>query len=178
MRIRLLAALATATLTLPAGALAGCDGSSPGAAATTAAGAGNRAALADAAQCMRANGFPDYPDPVETNGTWAFPQSAADMAQKPAPECTDLFRRAGALPGPAGRAVTPEELVKLRKWGDCIRANGLPDWPDPDADGIFHPQPAAPAEDDPRWVKADTACRGLEPGPISVDAGAGARKTG
>ena len=171
MRMRLLAA---ATLIL----MAGCDGGGePGSGAATAAGAGNRAALDAAAKCMRANGFPDYPDPVEINGAWTFPQSAADMAPKPAPECTEEFRRAGALPGATARAVTPDELVKLRRWGECIRANGLPDWPDPDADGIFHPQPAAPAGDDPRWVQADTACRGLEPGPISVDAGPGANKT-
>ncbi|GAA4249217.1 hypothetical protein [Dactylosporangium darangshiense] len=166
MRIRLLAT--TVALAFSAPALAGCNGGSPGGAPTTAAG-GNREALAEAARCMRANGFPDYPDPVQTNGAWAFPPSAEQMAQKPAPECTDLFRRAGALPADTRRPVTPDELAKLRKWGECIRANGLPDWPDPDADGIFRPRPAPPADDDPRWQRADTACRSLEPGPITVD---------
>ena len=68
-------------------------------------------------------------------------------------------------------------MHKLRTWADCIRANGLAGWPDPDGDGIFHPDPM-PAEDDPNWRKADTACRSLEPGPIQVDGGPGARRKG
>ena len=89
-----------------------------------------------------------------------------------------MFRQAGALPGNTHKAVTADEMAKLRKWGECIRANGLPEWPDPDADGVFHPQPAPPAEDDPRWQKADTACRSLEPGPITVEGGPDAHKRG
>ncbi|GAA3199790.1 hypothetical protein ACFO1B_49925 [Dactylosporangium siamense] len=56
-------------------------------------------------------------------------------------------------------------------------ASGLPDWPDPDGDGIFHPQPM-PADDDPRWRQTDAACRSLEPGPITVDAGTPANRHG
>lgn len=174
MTLRKLAVAGTAMF-----ALAGCGGGGgTGSQPTATSGGSSHSALVDAAKCMRDHGFPDYPDPVETNGSWAFPPSAANMAPKPAPECVDLFRQAGALPGNTHKAVSADEMTKLRKWGECIRANGLPEWPDPDSDGIFHPQPAAPAEDDPRWQKADTACRSLEPGPISVDAGAGAHKTG
>ncbi|MFG2043536.1 hypothetical protein [Dactylosporangium sp. NPDC048998] len=170
MRIRVLAATGAAMI-----ALAGCSGGT-GSRPTAAPAPDNREKLADAARCMRANGFPDYPDPVETGGRWTFPPGATAMAPKPAPECTDLFRQAGTLPRESHRAVTAQEITKLRRWAGCIRANGLPDWPDPDDEGIFHPKPAMPAEDDPRWQRADTACRSLEPGPISVDAGPGATK--
>jgi hypothetical protein len=138
---------------------------------------GDHKALVDAAVCMRGHGFPDYPDPVETGGRWALPPAAENMAPKPAPECTDEFRRAGLVPAESHRPVGPDEMAKLRKWATCMRTNGLPDWPDPDGDGIFHPQPM-PADDDPRRLGADTACRSLEPGPITVDAGTTANKHG
>lgn len=160
-------------------ALTGCGGNGSDNKPTASTGTTDRAALIEAAKCMRANGFPDYPDPVETNGRWAFPASATQMAPKPAPACEDLFSRAGALPRRTQRVVSGDEMTKLRKWADCMRANGLPEWPDPDGDGVFHPQPQSiPMDQDPRWQKADVACRSLEPGPISVDAGDNARKGG
>jgi hypothetical protein len=155
-------------------ALTGCDGggatATPSGAPSAAPPAAGREKLVDAAKCMRAHGFPDYPDPVETGGRWAFPPSAANMAPKPAPDCTELFRLAGALPEATRGAVANQDMAALRKWAGCIRTHGLPDWPDPGDDGVFHPG-RAPAEDDPAWQKADAACRSLEPGPISVDAG-------
>lgn len=160
---------------LAAFVLGGCGGGS-GTPPAPSAGAG-RAAYAEAAQCMRDNGFPDFPDPVETNGRWGFPPSVTDLVKQSPGQCRDLFVKAGSLPDRTRRAVSGEEMTKLRAWGECLRGNGLPDWPDPDAEGVFHPQ-QAPQEDDPAWQKADEACRSLEPGPISVDAGNTAAKNG
>ena len=54
-------------------ALAGCDaGGGAGAQASASTGAASRDAYVAAARCMRDNGFPDFPDPVETNGGWGF----------------------------------------------------------------------------------------------------------
>lgn len=147
--------------------LAGCGGPAP----TTSSGGADRADLLAAANCMRGNGFPDYPDPVQSNGTWVFPASAADTAPKPAPACAHLFGQVDTH-----RAVSPTEMTALRKWATCIRAHGLPDWPDPDSAGVFRLTSTPPAQDDPVWQRADTACRSLEPGPIAVDGGPGTRK--
>jgi hypothetical protein len=171
MRIRMLA-VAGATIVA---ALAGCDPGG-GARPTASSGGAGREAFVAAAECMRTNGFPDFPDPVETNGRWAFPASVNDLVKQPAGECQDQFARIGAIPARTQRPVGADEMTKLRRWADCMRRNGLADWPDPDSDGIFHPD-AVPANDDPVWRKADGACRSLEPGPIQVDGGPGARAT-
>ena len=53
-----------------------------------------------------------------------------------------------------------------------MRANNLPDWPDPDSDGVFHVPPRLfPLDDNPAWRAADAACEPLQPGPITIDGG-------
>ncbi|WP_426513740.1 hypothetical protein ACPPVO_25905 [Dactylosporangium sp. McL0621] len=169
MRTRMLAVAGAAIV-----ALAGCDSGGPAAAPSASAGGASREAYVAAAECMRANGFPDFPDPVETNGHWGFPASVNDLVKQPAGECQDQFARIGAIPARTQRVVSADEMTKLRKWGDCIRRNGLPNWPDPDSEGTFHVD-SPPGADDPAWRKADDACRSLEPGPIQVEAGPGSR---
>ena len=158
-------------------ALAGCGGGGGSDGQPSAPpGVTNRAALVEAANCMRTNGFPNFPDPVEVDGRWVFPSPAANPLKVP-PPCEDLFRRAGALGGgQSQRTVTAEEITKLRKWADCMRANSLPNWPDPGSDGVFRLPPGSIPLDDPLWKKADEACRPLEPGPIQIDVGPNSSK--
>ncbi|MFC6020703.1 hypothetical protein ACFP2T_31610 [Plantactinospora solaniradicis] len=171
MKLRIFAAAGAATIVL-----AGCtdDGSGKPSASS---GVTNQAALIEAAACMRAHGFPEFPDPVETDGRWAYPAPAPNILRQPNPDCDQLLRRAGAIPEITARAVTADEMSKLRKWADCIRTNGVPDWPDPEADAVFRPSRFL-ENDDPVWRKADEACRHLEFGPITVDPGSGHSKTG
>lgn len=151
--------------------LAGCDaggGSGTGPSAAPADGL-DRAALVDAAKCMRGHGYPDYPDPVERNGRWIIPEPANEIV--PAAECRALFTRAKGGE-PSRTPATAEQITKLRKWGECMRANNLPDWPDPDSDGVFHvPSRLFPLDDNPAWRAADAACEPLQPGPITIDGG-------
>lgn len=135
-------------------ALAGCGGTgnqpSDGA---------DRNKLIEAARCMRANGFPDYPDPIEDDGIWVIPEPAADLT--PPPACLELFRAAKGRP-PA-RQLTAEELTQRRKWADCIRKNGIPNLPDPDSNGNFQlPPELTPITSQPGWDKAREACRSFE----------------
>jgi hypothetical protein len=170
MRIGVLAVAGAAVI-----ALTGChSGGRAETGPSAATGGTSREAYVAAAQCMRANGFPDFPDPVETNGRWGFPAAVNDLVKQPAGECQEQFMRIGAIPARTQRAISTDEMHKLRTWAECIRGNGLARWPDPGDDGIFHPDPV-PAQDDPAWRKADSACRSLEPGPIQVEGGPGAR---
>ncbi|MGI5239931.1 hypothetical protein [Dactylosporangium sp. CA-139066] len=145
--------------------LAGCDGSGGGApAATTGGPQSQRQALAAAAQCMRDNGHPDWPDPVQNgNGDWVFPDSAPDVP--PAPACAALFRTAkGGGAGPSRRPLSAAEIAQARTWSACIREHGVPGWPDPDADGTIDP-PAAllPLESNEAYLRALPECRSVEP---------------
>jgi hypothetical protein len=138
-------------------ALGACGGG--GHAATEPSTGVDRARLFEAAKCMRNNGFPDYPDPIEDEGTWVIPQPAADLP--PPPECLELFRAAkGREPQ---RQLSAQELTQRRKWADCIRKNGIPNIPDPDSNGNFQlPPEMRPINKQPNWTEAREACRSFE----------------
>ncbi|GAA3214773.1 hypothetical protein ACFO1B_12420 [Dactylosporangium siamense] len=143
--------------------LTGCGGGQPTARPSSGA---DHAKLLEAVRCMRDNGFPDYPDPVEAEGTWVIPPPAGDLPAPPA--CEELFR--GAKGPPPRRERTAEEVAQLRKWGACIQTHGIPELPDADSNGDFHPPPAlVPITAHPKWQEARTACKELEPSGMNFD---------
>lgn len=86
------------------------------------------------AQCARAHGLPNFPDPVQNpDGTWTFPSTGG--AQRLPAACASLKAQVphGAQPTP----VSSADLAKLRQFAACLRRSGIPDWPDPDTDGSF-----------------------------------------
>ncbi len=89
------------------------------------------------AECMRNNGVGEFPDPdasgaftVETitNGTGLDTNSAAFKQAMSA--CKDL-----QPPGFTGNKRSPEQQAAGVKFAQCIRDNGVPDFPDPDPNG-------------------------------------------
>src|SRR6266704_1973937 len=83
------------------------------------------------AQCMRNNGVPDFPDP-DADGRLRGPghEKAGDPKFRAAQEkCRDL------APGAEHQKTDPATVEQMRQFSQCVRANGLPDFPDPDADG-------------------------------------------
>jgi hypothetical protein len=93
----------------------------------------------DYARCVRAHGYRDFPDPqVDSQGRVSLPQSpqikaAAQQAQG---ACGSIL---GRLPASVTGAtpVTAAQLRQERLFAGCMRAHGLPDWPDPRPDGSF-----------------------------------------
>jgi hypothetical protein len=89
------------------------------------------------AQCMRDNGVKEFPDPdasgeftIESviNGSSLDPNSAAWKNAIDA--CKDL-----QPPGFTGHKRTPEQQKAALKFAQCMRDNGVKDFPDPDPDG-------------------------------------------
>ena len=161
MKFRMLPVAATAMLALTA--CTGGGGGGDRAAPSATPGAAPKALL-DGAQCMRDNGFPEWPDPVPySGGRWGFPDSAPDVSPLP-PACDALMRQGKDAQAGSRRVVSAEDMLKLRKWADCVRAHGIPDWPDPDAAGQFDP-PARlkPFESNEDLNRATAACESLEP---------------
>lgn len=78
------------------------------------------------ADCMRANGTPNFPDPG-SNGALPNPASPAFRAAKTA--CAKLQPVGLHLGGPA--APTAAELRAALRFARCMRAHGLPHFPDP-----------------------------------------------
>lgn len=130
-------------------------------AAATGGGSGDPVAYA---KCMRANGVPDFPDP-DSDGRFQFgsgggidPNSAqfkeADgKCQQYAPAGGKTTRE------PVGRPSTEEQL----KYSQCMRANGVPQFPDPGADGQMPPLINGIDPESPQFKKADEACKQYAP---------------
>ena len=108
-------------------ALAAC-GSSHKPSATSASGTSS-GALAFA-NCMRSHGVPSFPDPsgggsgIQLGGTGINAQSPAFKSARKA--C------GGLAPGrPGGPPATASQFLAALKFSRCVRAHGLPDFPDP-----------------------------------------------
>jgi hypothetical protein len=90
-------------------------------------------------RCLRQEGFSDVPDPdargqvdlsahggrKKTDPAWL----AAQMA------CRDLQREVPAALLPTLPPLTAEQIRWRREYAACMRANGMPSWPDPEANG-------------------------------------------
>ena len=130
--------------TLVAGVLlaAGCTGGNPPSQVTT----------VDATQawrafvaCARANGKPSWPDPVvdTSTGQATFPETAGFTPKEEFEVVRDACgRELDSLPpqaNPLARPVVgPSELAMKLRDAQCMRDNGVPEWPDPGADGYYH----------------------------------------
>jgi hypothetical protein len=87
------------------------------------------------AECMRDNGVTEFPDP-NASGDQEFvagmerldPSSAA--WKKAIGACKDL-----QPPGLLGGKATPEEMRERLEFAQCMRDNGVKDFPDPTNDG-------------------------------------------
>jgi hypothetical protein len=93
--------------------------------------------------CIRTHGMPQWPDPVTgPDGHLMFPADAPHTTAQVQAACRSLFAQ---LPADAGATPPPSaaDLTKLREFAVCMRRNGVPDWPDPDASGNFVNVPAA-----------------------------------
>jgi hypothetical protein len=173
--------------------VAGCGPNKPGAGgsgsnttSSTAAVTGSSSeALAQAlayARCVRSHGVPGFPDPVTSPGGGVAFQinggPGSDLnrnnptfeAAKRA--CQSLWPpSSGGQPAPAPSA---QKLAAEVKYARCMRSHGLPNFPDPNAQGVF--DSSRFNENSPGFQAASEACQSLEPkGPIGAAPGPGPR---
>jgi hypothetical protein len=136
-------------------ALAGCSSSGGSEAQTSPSiDAAHRAAI-DLANCMRANGNPSFPDPVQDETkNWVFPN--IDQLAPP-PACASQavrFRQSFRE-----YTISSEDMAKSRRYTACMREHGFPTYPDPDAEGNFPLSSDLRAvEDSPQMRSAEQAC--------------------
>jgi len=116
------------------------------------------------AQCVRAHGEPNYPDP-NSKGQFVVPngsspvnvsKAVADAVNK---ACGKL---AAPLPGPAQASQGANTTNKSLQFAKCMRSHGAPNYPDPNPDGSFTlPKGANP--ESPQWLAAERDCQNLMP---------------
>jgi hypothetical protein len=108
--------------------------------------------------CMRAHGVPDFPDPKVTSGgeITSIPDSDSPRFTAALNSCRYLL--------PDGGVSSPEqqaqEQAALLKFAACVRAHGVPEFPDPTVAGgrARFPEDAIPRSS-PRFGAAKKACR-------------------
>lgn len=141
--------------------VAGCGGS--GGSKSSSSGSNANSALEQAvkfAQCMRENGVTNFPDPDE-NGRFMI---AAGGPNQNSPQFTTAQRACKSLqpPGfnkddPAQRAHDQKEWLKFAQ---CMRKNGIPNFPDPQGGRLLVPRDRIDTNS-PQFKKALNACRGV-----------------
>jgi hypothetical protein len=113
------------------------------------------------ARCMRSNGVPNWPDP-SSNGVFdksklTSQQLGASTARIQAAQgvCGHLLRNGG---GPTAAQARQAKAQALR-FSQCVRAHGVPSFPDPDSTGRI-PDPAGEGIDQgsPKFRAANQAC--------------------
>jgi hypothetical protein len=124
-RLKLLAALALVALTA-----AGCGSSdtahTSAPATATAKQATGRDKAVKFAECIRAHGVADFPDP-NAKGDFQYGVSESPAVWKRATTaCKDL-----QPPGTLSGKRTPKEQSDALKFAQCMRDNGVKDFPDP-----------------------------------------------
>ncbi len=156
-RRRFVSAAAAAALLGILALLTAC-GSSSGDKAASAADP-QQAALAFA-QCMRNNGVPDFPDP---DAEGRFRGLGHEQQDDPKFRAAQEACRELAPGGEHEKLGDPAFVEQMREFSQCMRDNGLPDFPDPDADGrlrgVGHEQ-----QGNPKYQAAMETCRKKLPG--------------
>jgi hypothetical protein len=155
--------------------LAGCGGtSSPGVARTgsTASSTGRAAAPMGGpksavayAKCIRSHGVPGFPDPG-SNGRFSLGSSidpSSPQFQAAQKACQSLLPTGGSslATQAASGSISPEKQRQLLQFARCMRAHGVPNFPDPTSQGIALSPSVDPKS--PQFQAATQACRQLFP---------------
>jgi len=123
--------------------VAGCGNGSAGTGNSTATSGGNSTAATHEkavkfAECMRANGVSEFPDPADASGAFTIDEVINGSSLDPSTAawkqaisaCKDL-----EPPGFTGGKVTPQQRTARLEFAQCMRDNGVPDFPDPTPNG-------------------------------------------
>lgn len=153
---------------LCAAALAACGSSGTGGGTGTGA-AGSPNPGLQYAQCMRAHGVPNFPDPSASGDIAITPASGVDPRSPKFATASQACAKYGPGKGAGGGPVPAAKRARLIALSQCMRAHGVPSFPDP----TFPSSGGARIElsggnVDPRspaFQAASRACGGPKPGP-------------
>jgi len=109
-------------------------------------------------KCMRDAGFSWWPDPDSSGRINSSPPAGVVVDQaklaKAQNDCSSKYMNPAQAP-----AMSAEDIQKLKEYSKCMRENGLPKFPDPDAKGNIDLGKAKIEDNTPEWKKASEACQ-------------------
>jgi hypothetical protein len=131
-------------------AIAGCGSSSK---STTTTRSGPLAAALKFAACMRSHAVPNFPDPT-SNGQGLGPPVHVD---KHSPAFQTAQQACGSLLAAIAEAKPRPTRARQLRQAACIRAHGVPNYPDPLPGGGFN-LPSTINPQSPAFQRAQNAC--------------------
>jgi len=137
-------------------AMAGCGSTGPLSGTVTNAPGGSNSALRFS-ECMRANGVPSFPDPGPSGYARRGINLQSPAAQSATNACTHY------LP-PSGHSPTVPASVRHQALllANCMRANGVPNFPDPDKNGDIQFPVTSPIPQSPAFQRAQNGpCKSM-----------------
>jgi hypothetical protein len=130
------------------------------------------------AQCMRANGLPDWPDP-KFNGNGGVDISAPEGSDRTKVDAAMRKCKALLPNGGEPQKADPAVVAQLRKFSQCMREHGVPKFPDPTDQGLQVDNDKLGIDANGTVFKAaQQACSKYQPAPPSGDAGGGLSTNG
>ena len=167
----LLIALLAVAVAVVAAAVAACSSSSSSSPSATPSHAAGRAHSAGGplafSACMRSHGVPSFPDPTSNGGIsiQVQPGSAIDpnsLAFQSAQRACQSLLPAGKT---SGGSVSPTMRAQILRYAACIRAHGVPNYPDPTFNGnaVNFGNLSSINPNSPAYQSALSACASLNP---------------
>jgi hypothetical protein len=119
---------------------------------------------------MRSHGLSTYPDPQvsESDGHGSIKLSPDGLAGTPAFRSASRACRHFLPDGEAPAAISATEQAQDLKYADCMRWHGVPNFPDPDHDGVFT-LPEGIDQQAPLFQSATHACVKVQPSSLSIN---------
>lgn len=118
------------------------------------------------AQCIRAHGVPDYPDPnsqgqfiVQNGSSNTLGNVSASVRDAASKACQKLLPPSMAQ-GPSG--AQGQRTSDQLKFAECMRSHGEPNFPDPASNGSLT-LPSGMNAESPQFRNAEKACQSLMP---------------
>jgi hypothetical protein len=168
----------TAVVAVLAGGPAACSSAGKASPGQSAAASGSAQQVLDTgrrfSQCAREHGHPDFPDPFLNGDKLDYPGSGHEVKDQitaimQIPECKAIMDQLQALQNPV-QPLTAAELQKRKDFAGCMREHGVPEFPDPKADGTF-PILGTPLEhegESQRLLSAQDACKQFWDGKVAA----------
>lgn len=169
-RLRLRGLVAVAILAIGAAlVLAACGGggSPQGAAGGSTSGNGSSQASTSGsgalkfAECMRAHGISNFPDPPSSGG----PQQAPSGLSPNSPQFLSAESACAHYEKGGNPASNPQNQQQLLKYAQCMRTHGVTNFPDPNSSGGFSSSPGSNLNpNSSQFQSAMQVCQSLLPG--------------
>jgi hypothetical protein len=148
---------------------AACGGGTSTTATSASQGGGTATSNADEmpyTQCMRAHGVPNFPDPNAQGKPFTALNLQPAGINPDSPQVAAASTACARLLVPPSPAQLAQQTSELVRYAACMRAHGVPDFPDPStsANGGSSLSLTPGVVDSPDFQPAEQACHSVDPG--------------